>query len=208
VFQAGLFSANRTFPAIAAEPAWLYFIIEAATEERGDCRGAAQSRPVEIPRQPRARPHRRTADNMTDDGSLGSHPHSDRPNWQPAETLDDYARNCREGLEDDSDRRAAQLLGWSRMAVYRAKLMAGLPDELFERLLDAGVDSPKALANVALALQRNDRRSADVDRCPHCGGVLQVRYHLSKKALTAIAEWLASLPAEREHAQEPRVERG
>jgi len=37
VFQAGLFSANRTFPAIAAEPAWLYFIIEAATEERGDC---------------------------------------------------------------------------------------------------------------------------------------------------------------------------
>ena len=64
---------------------------------------------------------------MTDDGSLGSHPHSDRPNWQPAETLDDYARNCREGLEDDSDRRAAQLLGRSRMAVYRAKLMAGLP---------------------------------------------------------------------------------
>ena len=34
---------------------------------------------------------------MTDDGSPGSHPHSDRPNWQPAETIADYARNIRVG---------------------------------------------------------------------------------------------------------------
>jgi len=72
---------------------------------------------------------------MTDDGSPGSHPHSDRPNWQQAETIADYARNIREGLEEYSDRRAAKLLGRSRIHVYRAKLMAELPNALFERLL-------------------------------------------------------------------------
>jgi hypothetical protein len=141
---------------------------------------------------------------MTDDGSPGSHPHSDRPNWQPAETIDDYARNIREGLEEYSDRRAAKLLGRSRIHVYRAKLMAELPDALFERLLDADVVSSKALANVALALRRNDPQSADVERCPHCGGVLRVRAHLSKKERMVIAEWLASLPAQREQPQARR----
>jgi hypothetical protein len=112
---------------------------------------------------------------MTDDGSLGSHPHSDRPNWQPAETIDDYARNIREGLEEYSDRRAAKMLGRSRIYVYRATLMAELPDALLERLLDADVVSSKTLANVALVLRRNGPRSADVERCPHCGEVLRVR---------------------------------
>jgi 8-oxo-dGTP diphosphatase len=111
---------------------------------------------------------------MTDDGSLGSHPHSDWPNWQPAETIDDYARNIREGLEEYSDRRAAKLLGRSRIYVYRAKLVAELPDTLFERLLDADVVSSKTLANVALVLRRNDPRSADVERCPHSGEVFCV----------------------------------
>ena len=136
---------------------------------------------------------------MTDDGSPGSHPHSDRPNWQQAETIADYARNIREGLEEYSDRRAAKLLGRSRIHVYRAKLVAELPNALFERLLDAGVVSSKALANVAQALRHKDPQSADVERCPHCGGVLRVRAHLSRKARIAFAEWLASLPAEREH---------
>ena len=47
-------------------------------------------------------------------------------NWQPAETIEDYLRNCREGSEEYSERRAAQLLGWPRMKVYRAKLMADI----------------------------------------------------------------------------------
>ena len=32
-------------------------------------------------------------------GSPGSHPHSDRPNWRPAETVEEYLNNVREGLE-------------------------------------------------------------------------------------------------------------
>jgi hypothetical protein len=51
-----------------------------------------------------------TADVERDDGSRGSHPHSDRPNWRPAETYDEYVSNCQEGLEEWSERRAAKLL--------------------------------------------------------------------------------------------------
>jgi hypothetical protein len=79
---------------------------------------------------------------MTDEsGSPGSH-HNGR-NWRPAETFDEYLRNCREGLEERSDRRAAKLLGWSRIHFYRVRLMAELPDDLFEMLLAAGVRSTK-----------------------------------------------------------------
>jgi hypothetical protein len=47
--------------------------------------------------------------------SSGSNPHSDRPNWQPADNIDDYLRNCTEGLETYTDSRAAKLLGWTRV---------------------------------------------------------------------------------------------
>ena len=38
-------------------------------------------------------------------GSPESRPHSDRPNWQPAQTAEDYLRNIDDGLEDYSERR-------------------------------------------------------------------------------------------------------
>lgn len=70
-----------------------------------------------------------------DVGSQGSHPHADRPNWRPAETAEDYLRNCREGIEKYSDRRFARLMGVPRIALYRWQMMADIPDSLFERLL-------------------------------------------------------------------------
>ena len=115
------------------------------------------------------------------------------PNWQPATTVDDYIRNCREGLEEYSDRRFAKLMGWPRVQVFRAKLIAEIPKALFERLMadDSGVRiSTKALADIALALRRG-RDWADIERCPHCGEVLRVRYHISKAARRVIAAWLA-----------------
>ena len=111
------------------------------------------------------------------------------PNWQPAETIDDYIRNCRDGLEEYSDHRAARLLGWPRIEVWRAKLMAELPPELFERLLEAGITSTKALANVAHAYKTGDNIE-EVERCPHCGGVLRIRERVSKAAKAAIRGWL------------------
>ena len=56
--------------------------------------------------------------------TLGSHPHADQRNWQPADNIDDYLRNCREGLETYSDRRVAKLWGVSRAWIWRAKLVA------------------------------------------------------------------------------------
>jgi hypothetical protein len=125
------------------------------------------------------------------DGSPGSHSH-DLPNWQPATTLDDYVRNCQEGLEEYSDRRMARMLGVSRIELYRYKLIAELPEELFERLLKAGLRSVKAIAQVALALKRNNPRAHEDECCPHCGGLLRRRRHVSRAALVAVSEFLAA----------------
>src|SRR6476660_201607 len=83
--------------------------------------------------------------------SPGSHPHSDRPNWRPTETAEEFLLNCREGLETYSDRRMAKLLGMSRVHLWRIQLAAELPDDLADKLLALRpVPSMKALAEVAL----------------------------------------------------------
>ena len=124
-------------------------------------------------------------------GSPGSHPHSDRPNWQPAETANDYLRNCDEGLEAYSDRRMAKLLGVSRASFWRWKLMAEIPEELFERLLARSDHkfSTKELANVARALNGHGP-SHDAERCPHCGEVLRVRGRWRSSTAKIVNEWL------------------
>ena len=125
------------------------------------------------------------------DCSPGSHPHSDRPNWRLAENIDDYLANCREGLETYSDRRAAKLLGLTRAEVQRAKLFAEIPGELFERLLveKTRPASPNELAYIARALRGGQFH--EVERCPHCAGVLRVRQRINKRAVAIVNGWLA-----------------
>ncbi len=125
--------------------------------------------------------------------SPGSHPHSDRPNWRPAETADGYMRNCREGLETYSERHLAKLLGISRARLWRWKLMAEIPEELFERLLTETnhVPSTKELANVAQALNGHGP-SHDVERCPHCGEVLRVRGRWRSSTARIVNQWLSA----------------
>jgi len=72
----------------------------------------------------------------------------------------------------------------------RGGVPSAVPDDLFEMLLDAGVNSSKALAQVAKALKEDDPFAHDDEHCPHCGGLLRRRLHVSKKALDAIAQWL------------------
>ncbi len=125
-------------------------------------------------------------------GAPGSHPHSDRPNWRPAETADEYVRNCQEGLETYSERRMAKLLGISRARLWRWKLMAEIPEELFERLLAEmnHVPSTKELANVGRALYGHGP-AHDVERCPHCGEVLRVRGRWRPDTAKIVNEWLS-----------------
>jgi hypothetical protein len=57
----------------------------------------------------------------------GVHPHSDRPNWRPAETLDEYLFNVREDLERHSVERLTKLLGLQRTQAWRARQMTHIP---------------------------------------------------------------------------------
>jgi hypothetical protein len=134
--------------------------------------------------------------------SPGSHPHANRPNWKPADNAEDYLRNCEDGLEKLSERRLAKLFGVSRIELWRWRMMAWLPDDLFDALLkDGRPSSTKALAAIAVALQ-NGGPAGEVDRCPHCGGVLRVRSSISRENTKIVVQWLHK----REAAE--RLERG
>jgi hypothetical protein len=122
--------------------------------------------------------------------SPGSHPHTDRPNWRPGETLDEYMRNRHEGLETFSKRRVAKLIGWTRVDIWRATLTADIPEDSFELLvLASDPPSPRELANVALTL-RDNHESTDIERCPHCRTVLRVRGRLRKTTREVLQRWL------------------
>ena len=50
--------------------------------------------------------------------------------------------------------------------------------------------SLKALAQVALALRRG-KNAAEVECCPHCGGVLRIRAMVGKQLLEVVNQWLS-----------------
>jgi hypothetical protein len=84
----------------------------------------------------------------------------------------------------------------TRIELYRASLMAELPDGLFEHILQARRErgirvSSKALAQIALALRRDKNGVADVQCCRHCGGVLRVRPLVNNALVEVVNEWLA-----------------
>jgi hypothetical protein len=132
--------------------------------------------------------------NTTIDASVGSpgcHPHADQANWRPAETAGDYLRNCDEGLEDYSDRRMAKLMGVSRTALWRWKMMAEIPEELFERLLARADHTPstKELANIGRALTGRGP-SHDAECCPHCGELLRARSRWRPSTAKIVNDWI------------------
>jgi hypothetical protein len=130
-----------------------------------------------------------------DPGYPGSHPHADQPNWQPAETADDYLRNCREGLEEFSERRLASLMGSPRIKLWQMRMMAAIPDDLFELLLRSErLPSTKALAQIGAVLAGKAPKE-DVERCPCCGHILRTRW-LRHDLVKITNEWLKTNAAE------------
>ena len=129
---------------------------------------------------------------MTKDAALpGEHPHSDRPNWRPAETVEEYSRNVEEGLEKASVERLTKLLGMGRMRSWRARQMAEIPDGLFYRLLKGDFKGTKQLAQIGLALRRGDgNHPTEIERCPHCGEIVRVRWLVGTKARKIIQQWI------------------
>jgi hypothetical protein len=129
--------------------------------------------------------------------SPGSHPHADRPNWQAAETIEDYVRNVREGLEKWSDRKAAKLFGVSRTKLWRWSMLAEIPEDLFERLVTVPMASTKALAQVGPYFRGGVNNVAEVERCPCCGHVLRVRARVSKRFAPIVLDWIREQDRER-----------
>jgi hypothetical protein len=125
----------------------------------------------------------------------GEHPHSDRPNWRPAETIEEYLRNIEEGLEKPSIERLTKLAGLNRTLAWRARQMAHIPAGLFDRLirggLRAGLHGTKQLAQIGLAYRRGEgNQPAEIERCPHCGEVIRVRWLVGTKAREVIQQWI------------------
>ena len=135
-------------------------------------------------------------------GYPGSHEHADRPNWRPARTVDDYLRHCRDGLEEYSERRLAKLMGEARMRLWQFRMLAEIPEDLFERLLrDGNKPSTKALAQIGATLSGN-APAKDIERCPCCGHVLRTRW-LRPDLVTIVNEWIrrAKLAEQQEKTQ-------
>ena len=82
----------------------------------------------------------------------GEHPHSDRPNWRPAETVEEYLHNIREGLENHSIERMTKLLDINRTLGWRARQMTCIPEALFGRLAKAGI-ATRQLAQIGQAFR-------------------------------------------------------
>jgi hypothetical protein len=120
----------------------------------------------------------------------GSTPFDGR-NWRPAETIDEYLRNCREGLETFSESRAANLMGVPRAHLWRMMMVAEIPEALFDRLLDVSPSpSITELAAIGYALL-NGLPDAEIDCCPNCGHVLRKRSRIRRESAAVVAAWLA-----------------
>jgi hypothetical protein len=130
---------------------------------------------------------------QTKTGSPGSHPHSDRPNWQPGD--DDADELIRQKIEDalrdgKGERHIAKLLGVSRMAFWRGRLLNAIPSGLLERLLAARVGLKAMLYISRLGCDPDNIPADEVERCPHCGHVLRVRNKSILRALDVMQQWV------------------
>jgi hypothetical protein len=141
----------------------------------------------------------------TVNGSPGSHPHSDRPNWQPGD--DDADELQRQKLGDlfrngGSERQIAKALGWPRTKVQRLKAMTEIPEPLRERLGQAWKSgairrlSVKSWAAIGRLIREVEEKGDDarllcgeVERCPNCGHTLRVRHSVEPAAFKIIADW-------------------
>src|SRR5258708_36833177 len=104
---------------------------------------------------------------MTDTCSSGSHPQSNRPNWQPGDDDADelLTQKIADALRDGkSERQIAKLLGISRMMLWRGKVMSAIPDVLADRLMVPRTGG-KALLHVAWTLSKPDNYANAATHC-------------------------------------------
>ena len=107
--------------------------------------------------------------------SPGNNPHADRRNF----TLSDYLAMVEAGEAEWSLSEVSRITGWSRAFIYRAMTMASVSDDEFKAVMDAIVASGRRLttSGVAAEIRRRTGQAKNYEEhCPHCGGVVRVRY--------------------------------
>jgi len=127
----------------------------------------------------------------------GEHSHSDRPNWQPEDEFNEYWNKVRDGKEKFSNKRyAEEVLGMSRAAWWRCRLMADLPEGLIQYICQKVTDGKikkvpgaRTMARLALALRRGENLKPEIERCPHCGEVLRERRVVNDNLRDIVVQW-------------------
>lgn len=85
-----------------------------------------------------------------------------------------HGRSKKRGPERSAHRKAAEAAGMSRGQMHRAMLIASIPEEEFEAMVEG--DTPPTLSGLVDAARRTPmgeaKRARRLTRCPHCGGDL------------------------------------
>jgi hypothetical protein len=131
------------------------------------------------------------AESKATDGTPVCHP--DRRNWRPGD--DDAAdelqfQKLQDAIRDGASERAiSKLLGLNRARMWRAKMIANIPDELFDRLSAARVGR-REIVGVGRALKDGELLRSDVECCPNCGHRLRLRPAIKQSTMKIVADWM------------------
>jgi hypothetical protein len=68
--------------------------------------------------------------------------------------------------------------------------MANIPEDLFDRLLENGPPGSRQLALIGALFTGGAAVEDEIERCPHCRGVLRTRAGISPEATAIISDWL------------------
>ena len=139
---------------------------------------------------------------MIDDGSPGSH----LRNWQPGDDDSEelQEQKIRDAIRDSvSDREFAKRTGWPRKLIWQARMYASIPNELFERLIEARpLVGTKALVWVGRYCATGKLPPLEMECCPNCGHMLRTRNVKGiGRALDILNKWVEDQETKRETAK-------
>ena len=94
-----------------------------------------------------------------------------------------------------SQREVAKSMGVSRAELWRWKVVGNIPKDLLHRLKEAkphvGV---RELVEIGRLFAGASGAAHEVERCPHCAGVLRFRRRWRKHITKVIVDWLSEGP--------------
>jgi hypothetical protein len=94
-----------------------------------------------------------------------------------------------------SQRQAAKAMGVSRAELWRWKAVGNIPKGLLQRLKEAKpLVGVRELVEIGRLFAGRSGRAHEVERCPHCTGVLRFRRRWRPHITKVITDWLGEGP--------------